>query len=468
MTERRVMNDDVLRTVLASPRLPTPPTIAIEIIGLAQRPDIAIDDIARTISHDPALAGKVLRTANSSFYARARSVGTVREAVLVLGFNTVRTVALGFTLVDHLRRTDEGFDHVAFWQRSVLTATAARALAPKAEIREGEEAFLAGLLQRIGVLAMNEALGEPYQELVKGCGGSYATLLGLEQERFGVDHAAVGGALAQAWSLPDHLVAALRHHPEPERAPAAVRPLVRCAALGGHVADLFLSGSPIPALKTYQTLGEAWLGLSIDDMRALLERIEAESAAMHRLFDLPEDGLPSASAILARANEALAQVSLEAAQASTRLSQENAALLSEASTDVLTGIANRRHFDEFLEEQFRIAARYGQPLSLILMDLDQFKRINDRYGHQTGDRVLVEVAAAVGRALRSADFPARYGGDELGAVLPRTDLTGALRTAERLRAAVAGLAIEVGAGYPSRSVSGSRRSTWRATRRQPR
>ncbi|MCE9667799.1 GGDEF domain-containing protein [Myxococcus stipitatus] len=113
-----------------------------------------------------------------------------------------------------------------------------------------------------------------------------------------------------------------------------------------------------------------------------------------------------------------------------------------SSTDGLTGVHNHRHFQERLRDEFRRAQRYDDPLSLILLDLDHFKQVNDRYGHTAGDGVLREVAAALQRGVRETDLVARYGGEEFAVLLPRTHLTGALTVAERVRRELA--LLEVG------------------------
>jgi diguanylate cyclase (GGDEF)-like protein len=109
--------------------------------------------------------------------------------------------------------------------------------------------------------------------------------------------------------------------------------------------------------------------------------------------------------------------------------------------DALTGLANRRQFEDRLHQLLLEHARHRQPVSLILLDIDMFKTVNDIYGHQGGDEVLVEVARAAERTIREIDLCARYGGEELAILLPQTNLAGASRTAERLREAVAMLRV---------------------------
>ena len=115
-----------------------------------------------------------------------------------------------------------------------------------------------------------------------------------------------------------------------------------------------------------------------------------------------------------------------------------------AETDFLTGIANNRRFFEAGEREIQRARRYGRPLAALMLDLDHFKKVNDTYGHAAGDRVLVAMTAAIRKLLRDIDIFGRLGGEEFAILLPETDLAGSRSTAERLRAAIAGTAIDVG------------------------
>ena len=109
----------------------------------------------------------------------------------------------------------------------------------------------------------------------------------------------------------------------------------------------------------------------------------------------------------------------------------------QANTDGLTELPNRRHFEEALEVEISRAERFGGSLALILADLDDFKQVNDRYGHQAGDDVLQTFADILRATVREIDLPARYGGEEFAVLLPQTDLDGANELAERLRRALA-------------------------------
>src|ERR671930_175649 len=116
---------------------------------------------------------------------------------------------------------------------------------------------------------------------------------------------------------------------------------------------------------------------------------------------------------------------------------------SQASTDSLTGLANRWAFDEELALEWRRAERVGDPLALILADIDNFKTVNDRYGHQVGDQVLRKVGEILSGSVRQVDLAARYGGEEFAVIVPETDLVGAIQLADRLRMGLAGEEVEL-------------------------
>jgi diguanylate cyclase (GGDEF)-like protein len=434
------MADTALEGLMKSARLPTIPAIAVKIVDLVQRPEVSIEQLAETIAADPALAARVLKTANSGFYGRPRSITLVREAVMVLGLRTVKTLALGFSLVGNLRVSGQA----ALWQRSLLAAAGARIVATRAGLRCADEAFLCALLHRLGVVALEQAFGPRYAAIASQAGSDFVLLRQLEQKHFGLDHSEVGAALAERWNLPSELVAGIRFFPSPALAPRELRSLVDCVAAGSAVSDLIGGGMAARDLVRFRDAC-AMLGIAPEDADSLVPEVIGNAAVFVTMLELPQAEV-SADEVLSRANEALLQLTLEVEQENARLELERLALTTAASTDPLTGLANRRHLEEFLAEQVRIAARYSAPLSLFMLDLDHFKDVNDTLGHDAGDQVLQEVAARIRGQVRDADLVARYGGEEFVVVLPASDLASAVASAERVRQALAGSPIALSSG----------------------
>jgi diguanylate cyclase (GGDEF)-like protein len=134
-----------------------------------------------------------------------------------------------------------------------------------------------------------------------------------------------------------------------------------------------------------------------------------------------------------------------------RLREMQRKLEEQSITDGLTNLKNRRFFDERLSEEFRRAQRYGDYLSLIMVDLDHFKQVNDRFGHPAGDAVLRESAGLIRASLRDPDICARYGGEEFAVILPKTHMSGALAVAERIWRAIGAKDFLLGPGEDGRT-----------------
>ena len=314
---------------------------------------------------------------NSAFYGQVREIGTISRALQILGLNSVKTLALGFSLVGNLKKSGgTGFDHIAYWRRS---------LSQIAGIVQHEKSFLGGLLQDVGMVALGQALGNEYADVLQAAGSDHTSLRDREIQAFGIDRAEVGAALAESWKLPSVLVAPIRHHEALDNADPELQTLVRSVSLGHRVADVFLHPEGnAPALDTYYGQAASWFALERDQAETTLREIHEQTQKLGDLFDLPTGNLRNSDEILSRANEALMQITLQS-------QQENTELITKISTDALTGVGNRRAFDQWIAEKFS-AATSSKPLSLIFADVDHIKRFNDTYGHGVGDRVLAVFA----------------------------------------------------------------------------
>jgi len=194
--------------------------------------------------------------------------------------------------------------------------------------------------------------------------------------------------------------------------------------------------------------GGAQLHRAINDMRCGLDSASVITRARHkdghhvwieatlRLARDPESGAPAEIVAVLRdiSRRKAAEEALQAA---------NEKLHALSVTDALTGLSNRRSFDNALDRECRRAERAGQSISVVMIDIDKFKNYNDTYGHQEGDKCLKQVAQALLRAFRRpGDLAARYGGEEFAVILPETDELGAMYVADKLRSIVHALALE--------------------------
>ncbi len=439
------MNEELASKLRNAPNLPSLPAIAIQVLELAQKPEADMVEIARIISKDPALSGKILRTVNSSFYGRSHNVSTISHALVILGLQSVKTLVLGFSLVSNLSKDKaKGFKHLTYWKRSVFTATAARVIAARIGLVEQEEAFLAGLLADIGMLVLDQVIGEPYGQVHAGI-KSHQELAAAEQATLGATHAEVGGMLAELWKLPPVLSAPIAHHVTPASlTDPATRKLAELVALAGRCADVFVDEDAAPAIADVRKTFLDQHKLSEADCDAVLADVGKRTKEVASLFELNIGSVAEYEAILKTANETLIEITLQTQQQASTLEEQNQQLKQQATTDGLTGLANRARFDAVLAEQFAAAQLKGQPLALLMMDLDKFKNINDKHGHPAGDAVLKAVAKIMMGGARKQDLAARYGGEEMALVVPGANRATAANLADTLRRAIASKPISTG------------------------
>ena len=443
------MNSALLEKIIADPSLPTLPAAAIKIVDMCRRDDVPVRQIADTISHDPALAVKILKTVNSGYYNLSHRVTTISHALVLLGLDAVRTLALGFSLVKALRDVEgDDYDPSPIWRRSLYAAITARTIAQRIGSEEHEEAFLAGLLQDLGILAFIQALGSVYVTLLKDAERQGRELWQVEREQLGLDHTHLGEALAKRWNLPGALTAPIRFHEEPWKASAPCRQRVLAVALGNKAALPFLSQSGPNVVGEYLTAASDWFGLDQKSATSILEKTSHAAPAMASMFEIPGDAPINLATILQQGNDAMVELSMKSRRQVQEIQQTAAELHKQASHDALTGVHNRGWFLEYFPRAFCAARRMGDCLSLVMLDLDHFKQINDTQGHPIGDRVLRAVAQVAREGAGSEDLIARFGGEEFILLLRGWPADAALTLADRIRAQIAARSFEMENGTP--------------------
>ncbi|MEM7622799.1 MAG: HDOD domain-containing protein, partial [Planctomycetota bacterium] len=274
-----ITNAPTLEELLACPTLPSLPAVALQVIELTSDDNVSMDELASTIQADQALAAKVLRTVNSSFYGLRERCASIRKALVLLGLSPVKSLTLGFSLVNAVNTDDErGFDYVDYWRRGLFTAVGARVLSDAAGLDTADEAFLAGLLQDIGMIAMLEALGPEYAEIVATTEGDHSKLARAELTAFDMQHPEIGAMLAQRWRLPDQLSIPIRYHEKPSAAPNEGAKLVYAVALGNIACSVLSDEDPTPATRRLYQRAEQWFRLTTDQCNDALQRINEGAA----------------------------------------------------------------------------------------------------------------------------------------------------------------------------------------------
>lgn len=207
-----------LRTIVNRTTDLTPlKSVATRAIQLAEDERSAAMDLATVISSDQALTSKLLKLSNSAYYGYARRISNVREAVILLGMRTVRSVAISSGIIDAFKLPEfdaGGFDQDLFWAHSVSVGIVAEIVARETRVARPEDAFTAGVLHDVGKLAM--LLCEPgtFAELIDLVNRENMRYREAENAVFGIGHEYVGARLAERWKFPEPLVASIRdHHP---------------------------------------------------------------------------------------------------------------------------------------------------------------------------------------------------------------------------------------------------------------
>ena len=197
--------------VVARKNLPTIPTVLARILQLADSESTSGKELIAVIEHDQALTGKMLRLANSAFFGQSRRVATIPRAVVLLGFSTVRNLALGVKVWDTLGAGIGRNRLEQLWAHAVAVGVAAKTLAARLRAGDPDEAFTAGVLHDVGRLILAMRFREEYWQSV-GSAGEAEAIERKEAVTLGVDHAEVGGWILEAWSLPPAIVETVRSH----------------------------------------------------------------------------------------------------------------------------------------------------------------------------------------------------------------------------------------------------------------
>jgi diguanylate cyclase (GGDEF)-like protein len=411
--------------------IPSPPQSCLGIVRAFSDEDFSFDNVAQIISADPAFTSEILRTVNTPHYANHGPIATVKRAVFMLGWRSVRNIALSFAVRESLRssRIPQMFLQ-QFWRQAVLRATTCKQLTMVLGRSDAEEAFTVGLLQELGFLVLLNLCPDHIPQWPQLMEMSPSERLVAERSLFGITHTEVVHLIAERWGLPSSLIEPIVHHHDEgiEQLPPG-----HLAGIA-HAADLacaiYSCSDKSSALKAFESFLKT-RGLGHDHVEGVLEQVSAHATTAAAALGINIGATPTYEQILFAANETLMalqereeeraqqlmQLLREKEQLAKQLERTMSSLEEMAYLDPLTGLANRRRFDEVFLRQVERAHKEGLPLSLIIVDIDHFKRVNDTYGHPCGDNALKAVGHTLMRSTRSTDHHARIGGEEMAMLL---------------------------------------------------
>ena len=442
MNGKLLDNQDLITRLERCRDLPTPPGVAEQIIKLSADQNSSISELAEVVSLDPALSVKVLRMANSPMYARQAKVETLEQAVMMFGWNGTLNLALSFSLVSRIDSDSiNGLDYNFFWKRSVSAAVSAKHLGKVVGIDEKkEDLFLPGLLQDIGMLALDKAIPDLYTG-INNRQHQHKVVQQIENEKIGVDHSAVGSWLLERWNLPQRIIdlVGISHHEERYTNVGNTTPAENCIEVSNVIADCICSDEDEKDYHYAAKVCEKLLGLDNEAFLENLEGIADEIQDTALIFELDVGDPRLLNCIAEQAKELLLLRSMESLKAAEELHHEAEFLESKAKRledsaklDALTNIYNRGYLEEALEDEFKSSNVRNTPLAVAMLDLDHFKKINDKYGHSCGDKALVYAVDILRSCIRGTDSLFRYGGEEFVVLLPNTDDVGAESFATRI------------------------------------
>ncbi len=296
--------------------LPSVPAVVMKIVDMCGDDSVSLGQIARVLGRDPALAATVLKVANSAYYWVASEVKTLDRAVCSLGVNATLSLVLSYSFIRILKKQDKhGFDHSYYWQRSVITAVAARAMEKWSKSTHREELFLAGLLQDIGMLVLSEAMPETYGPLVSSANRDHQRIIALERDLLATDHSRVGAWMLERWNLPEdlRLSVASSHGPESNPKPG-MQDYIRTAALAGSIAEIWTNPATVDATERARELSVALLKMSPESFDQVIGNAASFLPEVTSYLNIDIGGKQKIEELLYRAREALIYLNLQAQQ----------------------------------------------------------------------------------------------------------------------------------------------------------
>ena len=281
---------DIKEKVLQAMRdLPPLPTAVHKLLAVMRDESSSAGDVNRVISSDQALAGKILKLVNSSYYGMSGEISTVTRAVVVLGFSGVRNVAMGFGMVSAMKKLG-GTSMAAFWDHALAAGAGAQALAEQmGPQHDPDEAFIAGLMHDIGHIVLASAAPDEWRTAQDAAAAGGDIIL-LEKDSMGMSHAGVGERLMTFWQLPENLQASARWHHNVKTICGREHPLATLVALGDVLACIHGGKFERPLEEEHLARMLRLHCLEMDQIRAALSHMDKKIEEMKVFLKVADEG----------------------------------------------------------------------------------------------------------------------------------------------------------------------------------
>ncbi len=291
------MNNDRLK-MLEPSQLPSLPTAAVRLLELSRSPDATIQEICETIRSDPAIAARVIKAANSSYFGLRREVTSIEKAACLLGPGVLTTITLTFCLANDSVTDKALAEHYkAYWLRVVVQAVAADTIIKLGKAKKENAAFLSGLLCDVGQLAMLKIAPEQFAKVSVQVQETNTPRLQLESAEFGIDHLELGVVLGKKWQLPKAKVDSIQHHHTPPQELANLsdvedRNTMEATVAASAVADHFCGSGEGSSWEHLQECCHILFNMDEEQIVEFLKSVHTGVNELSPLFDVDAHDLP--------------------------------------------------------------------------------------------------------------------------------------------------------------------------------